>query len=1196
LTASSLFPGRDAISLIRPDTPRMQKLRQLSFDHRASSVLRAWAKPKQDETEEEKKKLKDPLDVELATFQRAVTLSQWLEVKKYLASLPEDEGKAGYKQLLQSLQGSPGGAVPMVLGPNGPMPAQQIEQNTFTIEDVVGLASAAPHGLDKDLVKSLAAVLQRAISSAAVVEGAVARFGSEIAGPTRPPFTKRQAAQLLIGAGEPAAAGTFLPTLEQAIKDKDHEGLNLLARHFLGLHDREKKVLFLERAWAATQGALALTGGKPEDKEEAVRRALELAPRLKEELGQKWLDDSFTTEPKRGMEVLATIGSQVAIGLQTQPMNSDERLKALKLQKTAVEALLKAAPQRATEWHDTLTLLAGAWLREAEYTQARDISTTLGARMRRDIWGNLYFMNDDDPMQRMMMMQQNQPLPIRTGDVLDTAPEEGWAARAEPGLQAKLTIALAHLYLKVGEMEKAYPYVLVVAKTHPNKARDLVRDLIQAWTRTHDPNSGRMFHGPYFFYGFESRAESIPLTRSKQERNLVDLANWVKRLRALPVGELDEELLAKAFTSCHSSAEVYRLEAIETVFGPLKGIKPRTLAALAQQMRENLAGVWRDPANQEDKKTKRKPKDIQAEVLRGYALAGKVIADALVQFPDDWALTLARAALLHDETNYRHEVAKNSEYSKKRDESMAGFARAAQLYAAAIKDLRQDEESIKVYEQWFYASLGACDLQHINEEKLPDLKQPPLIHKAIESLPADTATRHMDKLANTLFIRMSSVKPAAKYRYLRSGFDIVGDHKLAREAHQVYDYYKDLVSEIKLEALVDGSNTVGHGRPFGVYINLRHTREIERESGGFGKYLQNQNNLLFSWNYGRPPTDYREKFQTAATEALKEQFEVLSVTFQTDKVNSRATREYGWRYTPYAYLLLKPRGPQVDKMPPIRMDLDFLDTSGYVVLPIESPAVPIDAKPKRGDTRPVHKLKVTQILDERQANQGKLSVEVKASGLGLVGDLDEVLRLAPEGFDIAKVEDQGLSVARFDPDSDENAIQSERTWLVRLETRQGQGPAPRTFQFGTALVDGTEMTYQRYQDADLANAEAVTSLEHEYSGPARVWLWVLGSSVVGAMAVMAIVLALVVRRRPRAAAGLPLPATLTPFTLLVFLRRVRQGGKVPVSERDELDHIIADLERRYFADEAGASGAPNLREMAERWARAGALRTHPGIA
>ena len=183
-------------------------------------------------------------------------------------------------------------------------------------------------------------------------------------------------------------------------------------------------------------------------------------------------------------------------------------------------------------------------------------------------------------------------------------------------------------------------------------------------------------------------------------------------------------------------------------------------------------------------------------------------------------------------------------------------------------------------------------------------------------------------------------------RYLKAGFEIVGDHPQAHDARKVYDYYKDLVTEIKLEAVVDGSDVVGHEKPFGVFVNLRHTREIERESGGFGRYLQNQNNSGYSYyNFGRPLENYRDKFQEIVKQALQEQFEVISVTFQDEKVNSRATSEYGWRFTPYAYLLLKARSPKVDKIAPLRLDLDFMDTSGYVILPVESP--PFRSTPSR---------------------------------------------------------------------------------------------------------------------------------------------------------------------------------------------------------------------------------------------------------
>src|SRR5258708_11115046 len=128
---------------------------------------------------------------------------------------------------------------------------------------------------------------------------------------------------------------------------------------------------------------------------------------------------------------------------------------------------------------------------------------------------------------------------------------------------------------------------------------------------------------------------------------------------------------------------------------------------------------------------------------------------------------------------------------------------------------------------------------------------------------------------------------------------MVGDHPQAYEARKVFAYYKALVTEIQLQAQVDGGDVVGHEQPFGLFVNLRHTREIERESGGFGRYLQNQNSMSFYYNFGRPTADYRDKFTTIVNEAMKEHFEVLSVTFQTDKVNSRALPEYGWRYTPY---------------------------------------------------------------------------------------------------------------------------------------------------------------------------------------------------------------------------------------------------------------------------------------------------------
>ncbi len=1196
------------------ENQRLQKLQQLQFDRRPSAILKGWAtfhKPaEKDESKPEPEK-KDPIDEELAEFRRDVTLGNWGAVQAYLMGLPEEEGKTAYRQLLQSLQsGSRGGPMPVPqpgvgvdegemermmmmmemgmpvrMGQSGPMNLQQFaEQNVFSVNDMLGLAAASPRALDKDTVARLGGILQRALSSTAAIEHAVVRFKEESARPDdKAVLTRRQVAQLLLAAGQVTYIGDFLPTLEKARTDNDHEALNLLARVALALHAKEKKVTHLEQAWNVTQSILAAKGTSQTNLDEALKRAVELAPKIREELGQTWLDESFTKDAQRGMDILATVGGVVAQGLQTQPMNSQFRHKELELQKAATEALLKAAPERATAWRETLTLLAGNWLREAEHSRLYDRSSGLGPRMQRDRFGNIYYLNLDEPMPNYMQMQQpNVPQAIRTGDLLDVRPGEKWHSFIDDGMKPQLAMVTAQLYLKVNEEEKAFPYIEQLAMSHPEKAKALVSEFIRVWTKNHDPNEARKHTNPYMYmYGFEMRAQSIPLTRSKQERNLVDLSKWIKRLRALPGSELDEELLAKAFTACHSSAEVYRIETIEIVFGSVTGLKPKTLAGLAQQMRENLGGIWRQPAEQKKQQTNRKQKDIEAEVMRGYAVARATVENALQKLPNEWALQLAKAALLHDETNYRQQVAKGSDFSHKRLEALASFQKAAQLYAKAAVNLTEDEETTKVYEQWFYASLGACDLQHLDEEKLPDLRQAELIRTAIRSLPGELAERHMSKFANLLFTRMSVVKPAAKERYVRAGFEIVGDHKQAWEARKVYDYYKDLVSELKLEALIDGSDRIGHGKPFGVRVNLRHTREIERESGGFGRYLQNQNQYgYFFYNYGRPNADYRDKFQTAVTEAVKEHFEVMSVTFQTEKVNAIAAEPHGWRITPYAYLLLKAKGPQVDKLPTLRMDLDFLDTSGYVILPISSPAIPVDTA--HASPRPLQKLQITQILDERQAKQGKLIVEVKSSGRGLIGGIDEILDLRPDGFEVTETNDQGLSVAKFD-ENEPQEIVSERNWLVTLKAKDA-AEAPRSFRFGKAKADPTEMVYQRYVDADLATVAEEVSLEQRYAGRDWRWAWWLAAGVLGLVLIVLIALRL---RKSRSVDEdkLDLPDHITPFTVTGLLYRIQRSSHLNETERAELQQAIDKLEQHYFAEGANRNGEINLRQVAETWVR-----------
>src|SRR5207244_13345095 len=142
----------------------------------------------------------------------------------------------------------------------------------------------------------------------------------------------------------------------------------------------------------------------------------------------------------------------------------------------------------------------------------------------------------------------------------------------------------------------------------------------------------------------------------------------VERIGRLKLGDMYEDMLAKALTACHSSAEVYKTEAIEQVFGTMGKLQPKTLASLAQTMRANLAGIWRSAGEQEKKKTKRKQKDIEAEVRRGYDVALDTVESGLAKFPGHYALLCAKAALLHDQLTYEQDISRASEFSKRRRE------------------------------------------------------------------------------------------------------------------------------------------------------------------------------------------------------------------------------------------------------------------------------------------------------------------------------------------------------------------------------------------------------------------------------------------------------------------------------------------------------------------------------------------------
>jgi hypothetical protein len=1143
----------------------------------------------------------EKLQAEVVAFRRDVALGNWGAVKDAIAAMSPANAKQVYEHLLNSM---------LSVSPNQPqsssppmqtrivrayargtsqmiqsiVPSAMVGSNSnnyLTPTDVLGIADAAPNEPTESQLTRLAQILNIPIQNGFDLHPFVAQLktGTRYFGGAE---LKKQiaAAKLLLQANQPELAGEFLPPFESL----DRSNVSLLkavAQRSIAMHDVDGKPAWLQQAWECFQAIVGNASANVRDRSAALESLVLLAPKVKKEVGQAWLDASFADRAELGRFILSLVGAKTANGMLELASDSKSRLEWLRLQTKALEALLGSNANDMSELQSVVTLMAMNWLKESQ-TSINSAELSGGqAYMQIDMYGNYYWV---DPNQAARMNQQSngELVPIALRDLIEIKPSQRWVDAMDASLQLAIPKMLASMYLKVGDERDAFPCIEQVAATDPLTAQHLVDEFLTTWTANHDPNNDQRQRNPYiYFYGFEQRAETIPLTRSKQERNLAELSEWVARIRKLPIEKVDENKLAQAFTACHSSAEVFRLDAIEKVFGKIDSLKPETVATICQSMRVNLATVWRAVRNQEEKQTRRKEPEIQQEVLRGYDVAAEFATRALAAAPENWQLTLALACLAHDKNDYAQSVKKSSEYSVNRLAAFDQFALAARRYAAAVGSLEKEKQSTDAFDYWFYAALGAVDLGRVTDETVAAQAQYPLIRQALLDLPGEVAEKHMADFANNLFTRMSPLKPEMKFRYLSGGFEIVGDHSRAVEARKLFQYYQDLLSEIKLVTEIDGSDVVGHEQPFGVFVNIYHTHEIEREAGGFAKYVQNQNSMYFAYNYGRPNEDYRDKFEKTVREDLAEHFEVLTVTFVNPKsIHSRPARESGWRVTPYAYLLLKPKGPQVDKLPTVKLNLDFLDTSGYMVMPISSPVVPIDASQKQ-QPRPYADLNVTQTLDERQAREGKLILEVKATAKGLVPELDQIMDLNFAGFDVKSVEGQPVLASEFDPDTEEIRMLTDRSWTVELGPKPGAA-IPQQFQFAAIRDAKATAIFQRYRDADLAKVDRTVDLEKTYAKrdwSFLYWLVPLG----GALLLGLIGLLIWAARRPKhVKQSLRLPQEINPFTVLALLKHIKERNGIAPRDVPALEQSIVDLETFYFGQRNGHP-EPDLHHIARSW-------------
>jgi len=247
-------------------------------------------------------------------------------------------------------------------------------------------------------------------------------------------------------------------------------------------------------------------------------------------------------------------------------------------------------------------------------------------------------------------------------------------------------------------------------------------------------------------------------------------------------------------------------------------------------------------------------------------------------------------------------------------------------------------------------------------------------------------------------------------------------------------------------------------------------------------------------------------------------------------------------------------------------------------VPVISPVVPIDASAEP-EQRPFEKTKITQILDERKSKDGVLSLEIKAEATGLVPKLEELVDLAPSDFEVDKIDDQGVAVSRFGEDKD--SIRTERLFVVAMKAKEGV-ENPTSFKFAAPVDPSVDVTYQRYDDADLMTAKQVVTLQGTYaeaSGSNWWWLALAALLVLAAGTWM-------FYHRPRTVTkvtGLSMPERVNALTVIGLLKDIRAANNLDASRQTQLDQTIAKIESHYFSRVDG--DAPDLRRIAERWLR-----------
>lgn len=1134
-------------------------------------------------------------------FRLALLLGDWAHIGQALKKLPSEDATRAYARLLDSLttnsqsaaqfyqqSSSRSSSSSVTYDANGnpvaPNPSQAAaRRGLFLSDDFYAVIDASPSDLGSSHLGDIASLVKMAIGNAGK-QDFLARLqkGFKGIGGTSP-SGKKLAAELLSGIGWMSDAGPYLPQERSEWDAADTLTLVLTMEYFTqrGVENKDERQLKRAAELCAFMMQSSRFGSNERGIfKQATDRFVKLLPALPPDDAEELIRENFLTQPVIMVDLilaLGEVGSQAAKGSDLK-----QREQAL----TTPSVLLRVLQAKKSALPEAVNVLVVNWLHEAEQT------ARAGGRTQEQS------MMDSDFFLYRAVNTTSRPKTLSPEVILAHAPSPGLTRRLNQGLAQRVNLTRLKVTL-LNPSEVTLDTLKTYLKEHPGQERELCQDYLSAWVKKRmvqqeDPNIVRMRLLGYSIA--KPPTQGIPLTRLRQNQNVNEFKTVLAALRGLSPEPLEPASIIQSFMSIHSGAEVYQLEDIEAIFGPPEKMNRAELMSLVNGMRAKLREQWRDAKVQQDAGSNRTETEVKDEVSRGYRTALALLKRGLKPDEADWKEFIVRGQMFFDASEYEFSrQIKLSDYVNLRDEAFASYKKASEIYAAKVPELARGQWTTESYQMWFFVMLGASDLSQLTRAAArsdPGLR---LIGNAMRSLPGEASEAHLTKFGEMLGNVLGQVPANMKQKFLSAGLEVIGaDHPSAKAANAALGNYKELIDEVQLRLTVDGPARVGHKAPFGAFVGLEHTRQLGRESGGFGKYLQNLQSqgrtIVFSANAGQKPINYRDEFSKNIHAALDETFEVVSITFQDAAARVIDLPREGWQETPLAYLVLRSKNAAVDRIPSVQLDMDFSDTAGQVVLPVRSQVQPIDSKDEQVDLRPCEELAVTFVMDQREwRKDGKVVLEVAAKGKGIIPAQPQLFDVAREGFDV-DVTDNGLSVTEFVVDGKTPAARSDRSWQITYK-RKGdlRGGVTLPFPALKAGLTATNVSYKHYQDADLVSVDASTALagvKLRSSGSSMARNAVIG----GGLVVLAVAAVILLRKRPRqtqAASGIAVPSQITPFSVVAFLRRIQReyADRLDEDTRVALGQEIRQIESAYFGRAAASDGAPNLEAVARKWSQ-----------